>query len=276
MHPIFVSMTKVQKNHQEAAEAFVRLLQIMDELRTKCPWDQKQTMESLRTLSIEELYELSDAILDNKPREIRNELGDLFLHLVFYARIANEKNWFQLSEVLHGICDKLIERHPHIYGDVEANDAETVKQNWEKIKLKEGHRSVLAGVPNSLPALVKAWRMQEKASGVGFDWKHEAPVWDKITEEIQEFKQAVQEGSEREKEDEFGDLLFSLVNLARFQHINPEDALARANQKFKQRFEGLEAWMQAENKSWDELTEAQADLYWERVKAGHVPKTKKP
>lgn len=276
MHPIFVSMTKVQKNHQEAAEAFVRLLQIMDELRTKCPWDQKQTMESLRTLSIEELYELSDAILDNKPREIRNELGDLFLHLVFYARIANEKNWFQLSEVLHGICDKLIERHPHIYGDVEANDAETVKQNWEKIKLKEGHRSVLAGVPNSLPALVKAWRMQEKASGVGFDWKHEAPVWDKITEEIQEFKQAVQKGSEREKEDEFGDLLFSLVNLARFQHINPEDALARANQKFKQRFEGLEAWMQAENKSWDELTEAQADLYWERVKAGHFPKTKKP
>lgn len=276
MHPIFVTMTKVQKNHQEAAEAFVRLLNIMDELRTQCPWDQKQTMESLRTLSIEELYELSDAILENKPSEIRKELGDLFLHLVFYARIADEKNWFRLSEVLHGICDKLIERHPHIYGDVEANDAETVKQNWEKIKLKEGHRSVLAGVPNSLPALVKAWRMQEKASGVGFDWKHEAPVWDKITEEIQEFKQAVQEGSGREKEDEFGDLLFSLVNLARFQHINPEDALARANQKFKQRFEGLEAWMQAENKSWDELSEAQADLYWERVKAGKWPKTKKP
>jgi XTP/dITP diphosphohydrolase len=276
MHPIFVSMTKVQKNHQEAAEAFIRLLQIMDELRTHCPWDQKQTMESLRTLSIEELYELSDAILESNPDEIRKELGDLFLHLVFYARIAHEKNWFRLSEVLHGICDKLIERHPHIYGDVEAKDAETVKQNWEKIKLKEGHRSVLAGVPNSLPALVKAWRMQEKASGVGFDWKHEAPVWDKIDEEIREFKLAVQEASEAEKEEEFGDLLFSLVNLARFQQINPEDALARANQKFKQRFQGLEAWMQAENKTWDELSEAQADLYWERVKAGQWPKTKKP
>src|SRR3954470_21807105 len=227
------------------ATAFERLLTIMDDLRLNCPWDKKQTLESLRHLTIEETYELSDAILSADMPEIKKELGDIMLHLVFYAKIASETNDFDITDVLNGVCDKLINRHPHIYGDVEVQNEEDVKRNWEQIKLKEGNKSVLGGVPSSLPALVKASRIQEKARGVGFDWEEKNQVWEKVEEELQEFKEEfnVLENSAIDvdkAEAEFGDLLFSLINYARFININPENALEKTNRKFIKRFQYLE------------------------------------
>jgi XTP/dITP diphosphohydrolase len=256
----------------EKLKAFDRLLTIMDELRENCPWDKKQTLESLRHLTIEETYELSDAILEGNLGEIKKELGDLMLHLVFYARIAAEKKAFDIADVLHAICDKLVERHPHIYGDVEANDEATVKANWEKIKLKTGNKSVLEGVPKSLPALVKAIRIQDKARGVGFDWEKKEQVWEKVEEEMQEFKTefnaAANETIDKEKVmAEFGDLLFSLVNYARFIDIDPEEALERTNKKFIKRFQYLELASAADGKKMGEMSLAEMDVYWNKAKS---------
>lgn len=253
------------------ASAFERLLAIMNDLRAQCPWDKKQTMETLRHLTIEETYELSDAILEGDMQEIRKELGDLMLHLVFYAKIGSETNDFTITDVLNGICEKLINRHPHIYGDVVAETEEQVKQNWEQIKLKEGNKSVLAGVPSSLPALVKASRIQEKARGVGFDWEEKQQVWEKVEEEMQEFKNEfnVVENKEidREKaEGEFGDLLFSLINYARFININPEDALEKTNRKFIKRFQYLESKSQELGKNLKDMTLAEMDIFWNEAK----------
>jgi len=251
----------------ENGQAFERLLTIMDNLREKCPWDKKQTLDSLRYLTIEEMYELSDAILEKDMNEVKKELGDLMLHLVFYSKIGSETNDFTMKDVLDGICEKLIRRHPHIYADVEANDSETVKNNWEKIKLQEGHRSVLAGVPSSLPAMVKAYRIQEKVRGVGFDWEHPEQVWDKVQEELQELRHEVESKQSKEKvEEEFGDLLFALINYARFIDVNPEDALERTNKKFKQRFQYLEEQTSKIGKSLHEMTLAEMDVYWEEAK----------
>ena len=257
----------------EKLEAFDRLLTIMDELRLNCPWDKKQTINSLRHLTIEETFELSDAILDNDLAEVRKELGDIMLHLVFYARIASEEGAFDIADVLNGICEKLVHRHPHIYSDVEANDEETVKANWEKIKLKEkdSKKSVLGGVPRSLPALVKAMRIQEKARGVGFDWERKEQVWEKVEEEMQEFKQEYNaeaaENIDKEKATaEFGDLLFSLINYARFIDINPEEALERTNKKFIRRFQYLEEESARAGKNLGEMTLAEMDEYWNRAK----------
>ncbi len=249
-------------------KAFQRLLEIMDELREKCPWDKKQTLDSLRYLTIEETYELCDAILDQSMDDIKGELGDLFLHLVFYSKIASEKNEFDVADVLHGVCDKLIERHPHIYGDVEVADEEEVKANWEKIKLKSktGNRSVLGGVPKSLPAMVKATRIQEKARGVGFDWENQDQVWDKVNEELQEFKDEVDSGSDK-KEEELGDVLFSLINYARFIGVNPENALEKTNKKFIQRFQYLEVESEKDGKELGTMTLEEMDQYWERAKS---------
>lgn len=251
--------------------AFDRLLTIMDELREQCPWDKKQTIESLRHLTIEETYELSDAILENDLNEVKKELGDIMLHLVFYSRIASETDTFDISDVLHGICDKLISRHPHIYGDVKAETEEQVKQNWEQLKLKEGNKSVLSGVPTSLPALVKAMRIQEKARGVGFDWEEKRQVWEKVEEEMQEFKETFNAENEeiidKEKaEGEFGDLLFSLVNYARFIDLNPETALERTNKKFIKRFQYLEEKAKEINKNLKDMTLAEMDVFWEEAK----------
>ena len=249
--------------------AFDRLLTIVDELRENCPWDKKQTMESLRHLTIEETYELSDAILEGNLEEVKEELGDLMLHLTFYARLAAEKKAFDMASVLNGICDKLIRRHPHIYGDTLAEDEATVKANWEQIKLKEkGNTSVLGGVPRSLPALVKAMRIQEKASGVGFDWENGNQVWDKVEEEIKEFKAEtqVETVNSQRKNEEFGDVLFSLINYARFQDINPEEALERTNKKFIKRFQYLERASKREGKSLAEMTLSEMDFYWEEAK----------
>ncbi|MEO1051523.1 MAG: nucleoside triphosphate pyrophosphohydrolase [Bacteroidota bacterium] len=259
-------------NRPEKLKAFDRLLTIMDELRENCPWDKKQTLESLRHLTIEETYELSDAILENDMDEIKNELGDLMLHNVFYARIASEKSSFDIADVLNEVCEKLIRRHPHIYGDVQADDEEKVKENWEKIKLKEkGNKSVLGGVPNSLPALVKAMRVQDKARGVGFDWEYKEQVWEKVEEEMQEFKKEFelsdQENIGMEKaREEFGDLLFSLVNYARFLDIDPEEALERTNKKFIKRFQYLESESKKEGKVLGEMTLEEMDKYWEKAK----------
>lgn len=255
----------------EKLKAFDRLLTIMDELRENCPWDKKQTLESLRHLTIEETYELSDAILEGNLSEIKKELGDLMLHLVFYSRIADEQKAFNVADVLNGICDKLIERHPHIYGDAVAHDEETVKANWEKIKLAKGNKSVLEGVPKSLPALVKAIRIQDKARGVGFDWEKKEQVWQKVEEEMQEFKREFDASSadEIDKEKataEFGDLLFSLVNYARFLNIDPEEALERTNKKFIKRFQYLERESAKDGKKLGEMTLAEMDVYWERAK----------
>ncbi len=248
-------------------QAFERLLSIMDDLRTSCPWDKEQTLESLRYLTIEEVYELSDAILDKDMVEIKKELGDLMLHLVFYSKIGSETNDFDIADVLDSISDKLIFRHPHIYGDVEANDPETVKQNWEKLKLKEGRESVLDGVPLSLPAMVKAYRIQEKVKGVGFDWEKPEQVWEKVEEELQEFHAEAELPNNKEKmEGEFGDLLFSLINYARFLNINPEDALERTNKKFIKRFKYLEIKSKQAGKCIDEMTLAEMDVYWEEAK----------
>jgi len=253
--------------------AFDRLLTIMDDLRAKCPWDKKQTIQSLRHLTIEETYELSDAITENDLPEIKKELGDLMLHLVFYAKIASETDHFDIKDVLNGICDKLIVRHPHIYGDTKADTEEQVKKNWEQIKLKEsgGNKSVLGGVPTSLPALVKAMRIQEKARGAGFDWEEKQQVWEKVEEEMQEFKAHfnAEDNSVIDKEQaegEFGDLLFSLVNYARFIDINPETALERTNKKFIKRFNYLESQSRADGKQLHEMTLAEMDEYWNRAK----------
>jgi XTP/dITP diphosphohydrolase len=253
------------------AVAFERLLTIMDDLRMNCPWDKKQTLESLRHLTIEETYELSDAILSGDIPEIRKELGDLMLHLVFYARIGSETNDFTITDVLNGICDKLINRHPHIYSDVEVQDENDVKRNWEQIKLKEGNKSVLGGVPLSLPALVKASRIQEKARGIGFDWEEKSQVWAKVEEELQEFKDEFNVEDEttidhERAESEFGDLLFSLINYARFININPEDALEKTNRKFIKRFQHLENRAKENGQLLQDMTLAEMDVYWNEAK----------
>ena len=247
-------------------QAFERLLIIMDELREKCPWDKKQTLETLRHLTIEETYELGDAILDHNMSEIKNELGDLLLHLVFYAKIGSETNDFDMADVCNAICEKLIHRHPHIYGDVVVKDEEEVKQNWEKLKLKEGRKSVLEGVPRSLPALVKASRIQDKAKGVGFDWEEPQQVWDKVQEELQELQDEVAAGDQDKMEAEFGDVLFSMINYARFLNINPEDALERTNKKFINRFQYLESKAEALGKPLMDMTLGEMDVFWEEAK----------
>ena len=249
---------------QEKLAAFQRLLTIMDELREKCPWDRKQTFESLRNLTIEETYELADAILDKDIKGIKEELGDLMLHMVFYAKIAEEKNAFNIADAMNEVCEKLINRHPHIYGDVVADDEEAVKKNWEQLKLQEGKKSVLGGVPKSLPAMVKAYRMQEKTAQVGFEWDNAEQVWEKVEEEIAEFKETlVNQESQARKEEEFGDILFSLINYARFQNIDPETALERINQKFKKRFEYIEA---NAPKSMEEMSLEEMDALWNEAK----------
>ncbi|WP_397363325.1 nucleoside triphosphate pyrophosphohydrolase [Olleya sp. R77988] len=247
-------------------KAFDRLLTIMDELREQCPWDKKQTMETLRHLTIEETYELGDAILDNDLEEVKKEIGDLMLHLVFYAKIGSEKKAFDIADVCNGICEKLIYRHPHIYGDVKVQDEEEVKRNWENLKLKEGKSSVLEGVPKSLPALVKANRIQDKVAGVGFDWEQPEQVWEKVEEELEEFKVEVQKGDKNAMEDEFGDVLFSMVNYARFLKINPENALERTNKKFTKRFQYLEAKAKTLNKDLKDMTLSEMDVFWEEAK----------
>lgn len=263
-------MNKTTKNRREAAlSAFERLLTIMEELREKCPWDRKQTMESLRHLTIEETYELSDAILEADMKEIQKELGDLALHIAFYSKIAEEKKSFDMADVLNGICEKLIRRHPHVYGDVEAKDALTVERNWEQIKLKEKEnikKTVLGGVPKSLPVLIKAYRMQEKASGVGFDWEHKGQVWEKVLEELEEFHEEEKKGNNEKLQEEFGDLLFSLVNYARFAGINPEEALERTNKKFIKRFNYLEEQANLHGKNLSNMSLEEMDQYWNEAK----------
>lgn len=246
---------------------FERLLGIMDKLRAECPWDKKQTLESLRYLTIEETYELSDAIISEDLDGIRKELGDLMLHIVFYSKIGEEKKAFGIADVLKGINDKLVERHPHIYGDEQVRDAKHVLNNWEKIKIqKEGRKSVLGGVPKSLPPLVKAYRMQEKVSGVGFDWESPGQVWDKVLEELSELKDEVDKQDKSKAEEEFGDLLFSLVNYARFIDVNPEDALEKTNVKFKRRFQYLEEGAKKDGKALYDMSLAEMDVYWEEAK----------
>jgi len=247
-------------------KAFDRLLTIMDELRAQCPWDKKQTMQSLRHLTIEETYELGDAILDNNLVEVKKELGDLLLHLVFYAKIGSETNDFDIADVCTEICEKLINRHPHIYADVSVKNEDEVKQNWENLKLKEGKKSVLEGVPNSLPALVKANRIQDKVSGVGFDWEKPEQVWEKVEEELKEFQIEVQKGELEKMEDEYGDVLFSMVNYARFLDINPENALERTNKKFIKRFQYLEIKAKEIGKTLKEMTLDEMNVFWEEAK----------
>ena len=251
---------------QDKLAAFERLLTIMDELRQQCPWDRKQTMDSLRHLTIEETYELTDAIMDGNMEEIKKEIGDIMLHMVFYSKIASEQNAFDMADSLNSICDKLVDRHPHIYGGVEVQNEEEVKANWEKLKLKEGKKSVLEGVPKSLPPLVKAVRIQDKARGVGFDWEHKDQVWEKVQEEIAEFK-AEAEAETDKVEEEFGDVLFSLVNYARFKGINPDDALEKTNKKFISRFQFLELESAKDGKKMGEMSLEEMDFYWERAKA---------
>ncbi len=247
-------------------KAFDRLLTIMDELRDQCPWDKKQTMETLRHLTIEETYELGDAILDNDLDEVKKELGDVLLHIVFYAKIGSETNDFDIADVANSICDKLINRHPHIYGDVKVNNEEDVKRNWEELKLKEGKKSVLEGVPKSLPAVVKANRIQDKVAGVGFDWEKPQQVFEKVKEELAELQEEVNLGNKDRVEAEFGDVLFSMINYARFLKINPENALERTNKKFIKRFQYLEEKSKEKNKSLRDMTLAEMDIYWEEAK----------
>ncbi len=247
-------------------DAFERLLNIMDDLREKCPWDKKQTLQSLRHLTIEETYELGDAILDNDLNEVKKELGDLLLHIVFYAKIGSENDHFDMADVCNEICEKLIHRHPHIYGDVEVKDEEEVKRNWEKLKLKEGKKSVLEGVPKSLPALVKASRIQDKVKGVGFDWEEPHQVWDKLQEELGELQEEVQKSDQDKIEAEFGDVLFSMINYARFLNVNPEDALERTNKKFIKRFQYLESKAAEIGKPLSEMTLSEMDVYWDEAK----------
>lgn len=254
-------------NKTQQLKAFERLLIIMDELREQCPWDKKQTMETLRHLTIEEVYELGDAILDQDLDEVKKELGDVLLHIVFYSRIGSETNSFDIADVCNSICDKLIERHPHIYGDVKVENEDDVKRNWEQIKLKEkGKTSVLQGVPKSLPAMVKANRIQDKAAGVGFDWEEPHQVYEKVEEELQELKTEVASGDQDKIESEFGDVLFSLINYARFLKINPENALERTNKKFIKRFQYLESKSNELNKPLSEMTLSEMDVFWEEAK----------
>jgi XTP/dITP diphosphohydrolase len=251
---------------ERVANEFMRLVNIMDELRAKCPWDKKQTIHTLRHLTIEETYELTDAITDGDWKGIREELGDLLLHIVFYAKIGSEKNEFTLEEVINGVCEKLIVRHPHIYGDTVVNNDEDVKQNWEKIKLKEGKTSVLGGVPKSLPAMVKAMRLQEKSKTVGFEWDKTSQVWDKVKEELNELEEAVGEGDQEKIADELGDVLFSMVNFARFLHVDAENALERTNKKFIKRFTGMEKAAAEENKALHDLSLDEMDVLWNKMK----------
>lgn len=254
------------RNRKSQLEAFERLLDIMDDLREKCPWDQKQTLQTLRHLTIEETYELGDAILNNNLEEVKKELGDLLLHIVFYAKIGSETNAFDIADVCTEICEKLIHRHPHVYGDVVVTNEEEVKQNWEKLKLKEGKKSVLEGVPKGLPALVKASRIQDKVTGVGFDWDEPHQVWDKVQEELQELQVEVQSGDQDKIEAEFGDVLFSMINYARFLNVNPEDALERTNKKFITRFQYLESKAAALGKPLMDMTLQEMDVFWEEAK----------
>tara|TARA_B100001939_G_scaffold78234_1_gene66216 strand:+ start:552 stop:1325 length:774 start_codon:yes stop_codon:yes gene_type:complete len=248
-------------------EAFLRLLNIMDDLREKCPWDKKQTMDSLSYLTIEETYELIDAISAQDLNEVKGELGDLLLHIVFYAKIASETNEFDIVDVIHTVCDKLVERHPHIYGDVIAQTEEEVKANWEKIKLKKGKKSVLEGVPKSLPAMVKSTRIQEKARGVGFDWEHKDQVFEKVLEEFKELDNEINSGDDKAKvEKEFGDVLFSMINYARFIGVDPELALERTNKKFIGRFTYLESEVKKKQKDLLKMTLAEMDEIWNESK----------
>lgn len=252
---------------EQKLKAFERLLVIMDELREKCPWDKKQTMESLRHLTIEECYELTDAILEKDLKSIQKELGDVLLHIVFYARIASETNDFNIADVINSLCDKLIHRHPHIYGDVIVENEEQVKENWEKLKLKEGNKSVLGGVPKGLPALVKACRIQEKAKAVGFDWEQKEQVWEKVNEELQELKNEIDGNASKEKiEGEFGDVLFSIINYARFIDVNPENALEKTNIKFIKRFQYLEEQALKNGKNLQDMSLIEMDVYWNEAK----------
>ena len=253
-------------SRKEQLAAFNRLLDIMDELREKCPWDKKQTLESLRHLTIEETYELADAILDNDLQEIKKELGDVLLHIVFYAKIGSEKKAFDIGDVANSISDKLISRHPHIYGDVKVENEEDVRRNWEQLKLKEGKKSVLEGVPKSLPAVVKASRIQEKVAGVGFDWEKPEQVWEKVQEELEELNEEIKKGNKENTEKEFGDVLFSMINYARFIDVNPENALEKTNKKFINRFQFLEKIAKKEGKNISEMTFAEMDVYWEKSK----------
>ncbi|MEZ4722674.1 MAG: nucleoside triphosphate pyrophosphohydrolase [Flavobacteriales bacterium] len=247
-------------------QAFERLLQIIARLRRECPWDRKQTIESLRYLTIEETYELSDAIIDNDLEEVKNELGDLIMHVVFYSQIGSELKSFNIADVLNSVSDKLVRRHPHVYGDVNVNDAEEVKRNWEQIKLAEGKKSVLEGVPKSLPAMVKANRIQEKARGIGFDWDHQDQVWEKLHEELGELKHEIDHGDQSKVEDEFGDVLFSMINYARFIGINPEDALERTNKKFIKRFQYLENQAEVNGTKLSEMTLEEMEAIWQEAK----------
>ncbi|MDD3723031.1 MAG: nucleoside triphosphate pyrophosphohydrolase [Lutibacter sp.] len=251
---------------EQQLSAFGRLLDIMDELRLKCPWDKKQTFESLRHLTIEETYELCDAILDNDLQEIKKELGDLMLHLVFYAKIGSETNDFDIADVANAICEKLIHRHPHIYSDIVVKNEEDVKQNWEKLKLQEGKTSVLEGVPKALPAMVKASRIQEKVAGVGFDWEKPEQVWEKVQEELKELNTELLRGNTDAIESEFGDVLFSMINYARFIKVNPENALERTNRKFISRFQFLESEAKKINKSLHDMSLAEMDVFWNEAK----------
>lgn len=253
---------------EEKMEAFGRLLDILDELRVKCPWDRKQTNESLRTNTIEETYELSDALMREDNNEIMKELGDLLLHVVFYAKIGDEKQAFDIKDVCDSLCEKLIYRHPHVFGDTEANTSQKVEQNWEQLKLKEkgGNKTVLAGVPNALPALIKAHRIQDKARNVGFDWEKREQVWDKVQEEFNELKQEIDNMDPDKMEAEFGDLFFSLINAARLYKINPDNALERTNQKFIRRFNYLEAHTISQGRSLKEMTLEEMDQLWEEAK----------
>jgi XTP/dITP diphosphohydrolase len=260
-------LCKIRGKMDKRLAAFKELLDIMDDLREKCPWDRKQTLESLRHLTIEETYELADAILDNDLDEIKNELGDLMLHIVFYARIGREKGAFDIADVLDNINRKLVNRHPHIYGDVKVDNAEQVKENWEKIKLREGRKKVLSGVPVSLPAMIKAYRIQDKARGVGFDWEHPEQVWDKVMEELGELKAEVEGGGDHSRvEQEFGDLLFALINYSRFIHVNPESALERTNKKFIRRFEHLEKGARDAGKDMKKMNLDEMDHFWNEAK----------
>jgi MazG family protein len=251
---------------EQYGESFVKLVLIVDELREKCPWDKKQTIHSLRQMTIEETYELADAITETDWKGIKEELGDLLLHILFYTKIGSEQNQFNLQEVLDGIAKKLIERHPHIYGDVKVNDDEDVKRNWEKLKLKEGKTSVLGGVPKTLPAMVKAMRLQEKAKQVGFEWEHKEQVWEKVEEEIAELKQALQLNDRDKQEDELGDLLFSVVNYARFLQLDAENALERTNKKFISRFTQMESIAMQDQRKLADMTLAEMDAIWNSVK----------
>ena len=253
-------------NKQEKLEAFSRLLDIMDDLRQGCPWDRKQTFDSLRNLTIEEVYELADAIIEKNPQEIKKELGDLLLHIVFYAKLGSETGDFDIADVAQAISEKLIYRHPHIYGDVKVKDEKEVKENWERLKLKEGKKSVLEGVPKSLPAMVKAMRLQEKAKGVGFDWENKEQVWKKVQEEISEFQNEEKQQNKTKMEEEFGDVLFALINYARFAGIDPETALEKTNKKFIKRFQFLENKIKEEGKDLKEMNIDEMEQYWQKAK----------